>query len=141
MWFKEYNIADFNWMSKGTLFESLGIEFTEIGPDYLKAQMPIDHRTLQPFKVLHGGASVALAESLGSLASQMVIDQEKQFAVGQSINASHVRPGINGFAHGTARALHIGKTSHLWNIEIVNDEGKLLCVCRLTMAVKDLPTT
>lgn len=135
MWFKTYDLEDFAWMRKNTLFEALGIEFVELGEDYLTAKMPIDHRTIQPFKILHGGASVALAESLGSLASQLVIDQDQYYAVGMSITASHLRPGIKGHAHGKATPIHLGKSSHIWNIDITNDEGKMLCTCRLTMSV------
>ncbi len=139
IWFKDYNLDDYSWMYENTIFEVLGIEFTEKGDDYLKGRMPIDHRTIQPFKILHGGASVTLAESLGSLASLMLINPEEKICVGQSIQANHIRPGTSGYANGTAKLIHKGKSSHIWNIDIVNDEGKLLCICRLTMAIVDKP--
>ena len=139
IWFKDYNLDDYKWMYENTIFEVLGIEFTEKGDDYLKGRMPIDHRTVQPFKILHGGASVTLAESLGSLASLMIIDTEKKICVGQSIQANHLRPGISGYANATAKIIHLGKSSHIWNIDITNDDGKLLCICRLTMAIVDKP--
>lgn len=135
IWFKDYQLADMAGMKKNTLMETLGIELTEKGESSLSGRMPIDHRTVQPARILHGGASVALAETLGSLASHMIIDPDKQYCVGQSIQANHIRPGISGYAHGKAVLIHKGNTSHIWNIDIVNDEGKLLCICRLTMAI------
>ena len=135
IWFKDYNLEDANAMFKGSMMETLDIKLTEKGDDFLCGTMPIDHRTVHPLKVLHGGASVVLAESIGSLASFMSIDTEKQHCVGQSITANHIRPGFSGLAHGKATLVHMGKLSHIWNIDITNDEGKLLCVCRLTMAI------
>ena len=135
IWLKEYKISDIEWMKKNTMMETLGMELKEIGGNYLTGKMPIDHRTVQPMQILHGGANVALAETLGSIASYMIIDPETHFCVGQSITANHLRPGKDGFAHGKASIIHQGRTSHIWNIDIENDEGKLLCVCRLTMAV------
>lgn len=138
-WFKEYDLKDIEWMKEGTMMETLGIELLEVGEDYLSGRMPIDHRTVQPMKILHGGANVALAETLGSIGSWMIIDPEKQICVGQSITANHLRPGTKGFANAKATIVHRGKTSHVWNIEITNDEGKLLCLCRLTMAIVKKP--
>lgn len=135
IWFKEYKLSDLSWAKKGTLMETLGMEITEVGENSLSGTMPIDDRTVQPMKILHGGASVALAETLGSLASSLIINPESQICVGQSIQANHIRPGTKGLAHGKAEVIHIGKTSHIWNIDITNDEGKLLCICRLTMAI------
>lgn len=115
----------------------LGIEFTEIGTDYLIARMPVNERTTQPMGILHGGASVVLAETIGSIASNFYINASKkgQYCVGQSINANHIRPASKGFVYAKCSPLHLGKTSHVWNIEIKNDEQKLVCQSRLTMAV------
>lgn len=135
IWFKEYKTSDWAGRSKGTIHDSLGIEITELGEDSIKGRMPIDERTFQPMKILHGGASVVLAESLGSIASAMIVDPEKYFVVGQIVNANHVRPGIKGYANGIAKSIHIGTRSHIWDIEIFNDDQKLLCTVRLTMAV------
>lgn len=135
IWFKDYQLADMAGMKKNTMLETLGIELTEKGESSLSGRMPIDHRTVQQAQILHGGASVALAETLGSLASYMMLDPDKQYCVGQSIQANHIRPGKSGYAHGKAELIHKGNTSHIWNIDITNDEGKLLCICRLTMAI------
>jgi 1,4-dihydroxy-2-naphthoyl-CoA hydrolase len=135
IWFKDYNIKDWDNRSKGTIHDSLGIEITEIGEDFVSGRMPIDERTFQPMRILHGGASVVLAESLGSIASALVVDPEKYYVVGQVVNANHVRPGIKGFATGIARCVHLGSRSHIWDIKIVNDAKKALCTVRLTMAV------
>lgn len=124
-------------MNKGTLGEQLGIEFTEIGPDYLCGKMPVDHRTKQPIGMLHGGASVALAETLGSLAAYLFLDEQKQYCVGLDINANHVRSVKEGFVYGKAMPLHIGRQTQVWEIKITNGEGKLVCISRLTIAVLD----
>ena len=119
------------------MIELLGMEIVEIGDDYLVGKMPIDERTFQPLKMLHGGASVALAETLGSVASFMIIDPENQYTVCSSIQANHIRPGTSGHANGKTSLVHKGKSSHIWNVDITNDEGKLLSSCRLTMAIID----
>ncbi len=113
----------------------LGIEVTEIGDDFIKATMPVDHRTHQPFGLLHGGASCVLAETLGSIASTLCIDPSKEMAVGVEINANHLRSVRSGHVEGTVRPVHIGRTIHVWNIEIKAGE-KLICVSRLTCAIK-----
>ena len=115
--------------------EHLGIRVTEVGDDYLRATMPVNSRTHQPQGILHGGASVALAETVGSLAANLCIDGDKFFCVGQEINANHLRPAASGLVIGTARPFHIGARSQVWGIEIRTEEGKLVCVSRLTMAV------
>lgn len=140
VWFKKYNIEDFQWMAKNTMAETLGMELLEIGGDFLTGRLPIDNRTIQYMRLLHGGASVALAETLGSVASFMIIDPETQICVGQSIQASHIRAGKKGFATGKVSPIHIGRSSHIWNVDIVDDEGKLLSTCRLTMAIIDKPS-
>ena len=135
IWFKEYTVSDWDNRIGKTIHDSLGIEIVGVGQNTVEGKMPIDERTFQPMKILHGGASVVLAESLGSIGSAMIVDPEKYYAVGQSINANHVRPGVKGFANGIAKPIHIGTRSHIWDIEIFNDEQKLMCTCRLTMAI------
>jgi 1,4-dihydroxy-2-naphthoyl-CoA hydrolase len=122
-------------LSRNTMVEYLGIEIVEIGGDFLRMRMPVDHRTRQPYGLLHGGASVTLAETLGSIASSLVIDQQKFYCVGLEINANHVRGVREGFVTGTARPLHIGKTTHVWDIRIYDEHDKLVCVSRLTVAI------
>jgi 1,4-dihydroxy-2-naphthoyl-CoA hydrolase len=114
---------------------TLGILFTEIGADYIRGTMPVDERTVQPFGLLHGGASVALAETLGSTGAAMCVDAEKYQVVGQEINANHVRAARSGLVTGTARPAHIGGRTQVWTIEIVNEAGLLVCISRITMAV------
>ena len=113
----------------------LGIEFTEIGDDYIRATMPVDARTHQPYGLLHGGASVALAETLGSMGAAMCVDAKEYQCVGQEINANHVRAARTGVVTGTARPVHLGGRTQVWSIEIVNEAGKLVCISRLTVAV------
>ena len=118
--------------------EYIGNQFTEIGDDYITAKMPVDHRTRQPFGLLHGGASCVLAESLGSVAGQLCVDMTKQMVVGLEINANHIRGVKDGYVHGTARPVHVGRSTHVWEIKIVNDSKQLVCISRLTLAVKDM---
>ncbi len=122
---------------KNSLVSHLGIECTELGKDYLSGKMPVDKRTTQPLGLLHGGASVAFAETLGSLASISFIDTSKQICVGLEINANHVKAIKEGYVYGKAQALHIGKKTHLWDIRIENEKKELVCICRLTMAILD----
>ena len=118
--------------------EYIGIEFTEIGDDYISASMPVDHRTRQPFGLLHGGASCVLAESLGSVAGSLCVDMGKEIVVGLEINANHIRGVKDGFVHGTARPIHVGRSTQVWEIKIVNDNKQLVCISRLTLAVKSI---
>lgn len=118
-----------------TVMGALGIEFTEMSEKVIKARMPVDRRTRQYFGVLHGGASVVLAESLASMGAYIFVDMEKQYVAGLEINANHLRPVSDGFVFGEGRPLHLGKTSQVWQIEIKNAEGKLVCVSRCTIAV------
>jgi 1,4-dihydroxy-2-naphthoyl-CoA hydrolase len=120
--------------SKDTLMAHLGIEYLEIGDDYIKARMPVDHRTKQTAGILHGGASAALAETLGSIAAGLCVDREKKRIVGLEINANHIRPVRNGYVTGVTTPVHIGNTTQIWEIRIFNDEGKLTCISRLTVA-------
>jgi 1,4-dihydroxy-2-naphthoyl-CoA hydrolase len=124
-----------NKLSKKTMAERIGIEFTAIGPDYMEAKMPVDERTHQPFGMLHGGASVALAETMGSVAATCCVDTAKQFCVGLDINANHVRSVRQGFVKGITRPVHIGKKTQVWEIRIVNEQEELVCISRITMAV------
>jgi 1,4-dihydroxy-2-naphthoyl-CoA hydrolase len=126
-----------NSLSKNTMAERIGIEFTTVGPDYLEARMPVDARTHQPFGLLHGGASVALAETMGSVAAHCCVDQARHYCVGLDINANHIRGVRDGYVKGITRALHIGKKTHVWEIRIVNDHEELVCISRITMAVLD----
>lgn len=136
IWFnKSIQPQDLQPLSKNTIAEQIGIEFTEVGPDFLKGRMPVDHRTHQPYGLLHGGASCVLAETLGSVASALVIDQSKFICVGLEINANHVRGVRAGFVTGTASAIHIGASTHVWDIRIQDENGKLVCISRLTVAV------
>jgi len=123
-------------MSKNTLVEHLGIEFTEIGDDYLIARMPVDKRTHQPVGLLHGGASVALAESMGSTASVLCLDDMTTHSVvGVEINANHLKSVRTGWVYGTVKAIRVGRRIQVWNIDIRNEAGDLCCVSRLTVAV------
>jgi uncharacterized protein (TIGR00369 family) len=133
LWRSSKTLDEIN-ASSGTLISHLGIRFIEIGADFLRGTMPVDARTMQPYGLLHGGASVALAETLGSVAAGMSVDAEYQ-VVGQEINANHVRAARGGWVTGTARPAHIGGRTHVWTIDIVNDAGKLVCISRLTVAV------
>ncbi len=116
----------------------LGIEFIELGDDYVKARMPVDERTKQPFGILHGGASVALAETLGSTGAGLVVDRSKYRCVGQEINANHVRAVSSGWVIGTARPLHLGRRSHVWEIRITDEQDRLVCISRITMSVSEI---
>jgi uncharacterized protein (TIGR00369 family) len=120
--------------SRETLMEHLGIEYLEIGDDYLKARMPVDSRTRQTAGILHGGASAALAETLGSIAAGMCVDREKKHIVGLEINANHIRPVTCGWVTGITTPIHVGTTTQIWEISIYNDQGKLVCISRLTVA-------
>lgn len=124
-----------NTMSVNTMVQHLGIQFIEVGTDFLVAKMPVDHRTHQPMGLLHGGASVALAETLGSVAAHCVIDREKQYCVGLEINANHIKAVRDGFVYGTVRPVHIGKSTHVWETRIVNEKKDLVCISRITMAI------
>jgi 1,4-dihydroxy-2-naphthoyl-CoA hydrolase len=136
IWFdKTVSLDDIHPLGKGTMAEYIGIEWTEIGADFLKARMPVDHRTIQPYGLLHGGASVTLAETIGSVASALVVNREEFYCVGLEINANHIRSARNGFVTGKAIPLHIGKSTHVWEIKILDEKDKLVCVSRLTVAI------
>ena len=135
IWYLPVSLEALLAQGRHTLIEQLGIEVTAVGEDWLAGTMPVDARTVQPFGLLHGGASVALAESLGSYAGNLCVDFTKFRCVGQEINANHVRPVTSGLVTGTARPVHLGARSQVWQIEIVNPAGQLVCISRLTMAV------
>lgn len=132
------DIAAINTRSRGTMVEHLGIVVTEAGPDWLRGTMPVDARTRQPYGLLHGGASVALAETLGSIAGNLCVDGARSMVVGLEINANHLRASREGVVTGTARALHVGRSTQVWEIRIENDAGKPVCISRLTLAVVPL---
>jgi len=135
IWKNLKTVEELNSGRAGTLIERLGIEFTEISDNCIRATMPVDARTRQPYGLLHGGASVALAETLGSTGATMCIDHAEFLCVGQEINANHVRSARSGYVTGTARPVHLGGRSQVWAIEIVNEAGNLVCTSRLTIAI------
>jgi len=116
----------------------LGIEFVEVGDDFISGRMPVDHRTIQPFGLLHGGASCVLAETLGSVGGGFCVDYPKQTVVGLEINANHIRAARQGYVYGKATPIHIGKSTQVWEIKITNGANQLVCISRLTLAVRDL---
>ena len=136
--FNQYiSLESLNKLSKNTMAEQIGIEFTAIGDDYLEAKMPVDARTHQPFGLLHGGASVALAETMGSVAAHFCVDISKQVCVGLDINANHLRGVRDGYVYGITKPIHIGKRTQVWEIKISNEAKELICISRITMAVLD----
>jgi 1,4-dihydroxy-2-naphthoyl-CoA hydrolase len=136
IWFnKNLSLKDFEGKSRNTLDTHLGIELIEIGPDFLKARMPVDDRTKQPYGLLHGGASLVLAETLGSFGAAMVIDLNEYICVGQEINANHLRSVRSGFVTGISKPIHIGSSSQVWDIKIYDDQERIICVSRITVAV------
>ncbi len=137
IWFRPYTLPELNASQRDCMVELLGIEFVELGPDHVSARMPVDSRTMQPYGLLHGGASVVLAETLASVGAVMVVDAARRQVVGQEINANHLRGVRGGHVTGTARPIHLGGRSQVWGIEIVDDAGKLVCVSRLTIAILD----
>ena len=130
----DISLDTLNQWSEGTLMQPLGIRFTEIGPDYVRGTMPVDARTHQPYGLLHGGASVALAETLGSTAGGLCVE-DGQGVVGIEINANHLRGVREGIVTGTARPLHVGRSTQVWEIRIEDEAGELACISRLTLAV------
>ena len=136
IWFKkDLSLADFSHWGSSTMSQALGMKFTELGADFLKISMPVDERTKQPYGLLHGGASVALAETAGSVASALVVDHTKFYCVGLEINANHVRSAREGWVTGTCRPIHIASSTHVWEIRIHDEKEKLVCISRLTVAI------
>jgi 1,4-dihydroxy-2-naphthoyl-CoA hydrolase len=141
IWFKkDLSLSDFEIFDRDTMDVHIGILFTEIGNNFLKGTMPVDHRTKQPYGVLHGGASCVLAETLGSIASAMVIDSEKYLCMGLEINANHIRSAKSGIVTGIASPLHLGSSTHVWDIKIYDEREKLICISRLTVAILKKPS-
>lgn len=141
VWFGDVSGIALNAMSESTLIEALGIEITELRDDALVGRMPVDSRTVQPAGVLHGGASVALAETLASWAGHLAVDREKFHVVGQEINANHIRPVSSGWVTATVTPAAIGRRSHVWEIRIVDEAGRLVCISRCTLAVIEQRST
>ena len=140
IWYnKNLQLSDFEHWGKNTLGEHLGMQFTEIGDNFLKATMPVDKRTHQPYGLLHGGASVALAETVGSVGSALIINPDKMICVGLEINANHVRGVKDGFVTAIATPFHLGGSTHVWDIKIYDDKVRLVCVSRLTVALLKKP--
>ena len=136
IWFdKELSIEKLRPLCQNTMSEHLGIEWTEVGENFIKAKMPVDQRTKQSYGLLHGGASCALAETIGNVASAMVVDHSKFYCVGLEINANHVRSIKQGFVTGVAAPLHLGGATHVWDIKIYDEKEKMVCVSRLTVAI------
>lgn len=140
VWKSSYITIDkLNELSKGTMAEVLDVSFVEVGDDYLKASMPVTEKVKQPYGLLHGGASAALAETVGSVAASMCIDNQSQVCVGLEINCNHIRGKKSGVVTATAQPYHIGATTHVWEIKIHDERGKLVCISRLTMAILKKP--
>ena len=135
IWHSEPDLEALAKWSRDTMVSALDIEYTEVGDDYIRGRMPVDHRTVQPHGILHGGASAALAETLGSVAANLCVDREKKYCVGLEINANHIRAARSGHVTGTARPVHLGGSTQVWDIRIEDDQGRLVCASRLTMAV------
>ncbi len=135
IWKQTGSLDQINASSRDTMVSTLDIRVIEVGDDFLRGTMPVDARTRQPFGLLHGGASVALAETLGSLAGNLCLDPAKEVAVGLDINANHIRAVTSGLVTGTARPLHIGRSTQVWEIRIEDAQQRLVCISRLTLAV------
>jgi 1,4-dihydroxy-2-naphthoyl-CoA hydrolase len=136
IWFnKSLCLDDIKFVGAKTMGDYLGMEWVEVGDNYLKIRMPVDERTKQPYGLLHGGASVALAETVGSVASHFVVDADKFICVGLEINANHVRGVRGGFVMATCTPIHLGASTHVWDIKIHDEREKLVCVSRLTVAI------
>ncbi|MCS6766596.1 MAG: hotdog fold thioesterase [Candidatus Protistobacter heckmanni] len=138
IWKNPATIAQLNQSIADTAASALGIEFTDIGTDSMTARMPVDSRTVQPMRILHGGASVLLAETLGSTACYYTLDKKTQYCVGLDINANHVRSARSGWVTAVARPVHLGRSTQAWEIHITNEENQLVCISRITMAVLTL---
>jgi 1,4-dihydroxy-2-naphthoyl-CoA hydrolase len=135
IWFKPFTLDEIQGYSRGSMVEHLDLQFTEIGPDFLRGTLPVDSRTIQPFGLLHGGASAALAETLGSVAAQHCVDMSRFYCVGLEINSNHIRSARAGRVTGTARPVHIGSRSQVWEIRSEDDRQRLVCISRLTVMV------
>jgi len=139
IWFSDYKLEDIRGRFQSHMLEHLGIEYAELGDDFLTGTMPVDHRTQQPFGLLHGGASCVLAESLGSVAANLVVDPVKQYCLGLDINTNHLRSAKDGTVKGVAKPIHLGRKTQVWEIKIYTEAEKMVSISRLTMAVMDHP--
>jgi 1,4-dihydroxy-2-naphthoyl-CoA hydrolase len=135
IWFKPFTLEEMQGYSRGSMVEHLDMLFTEIGPDFLRGTLPVDARTTQPFGLLHGGASAMLAETLGSVAATHCVDMSRYHCVGLELNSNHIRSARDGRVVGTARPIHIGRRSQVWEIRIEDEQGRLICISRLTVMV------
>ena len=137
VWVTPATLEALNTVARDTMVDDIGIEFIEIGDDYIRARMPVDRRTVQPARILHGGASVVLAETLGSVAAHLCIDPARKMAVGLEINANHIQSVREGYVTGKAKPLQIGNSTHIWQIHIKDAQKRLVCVSRITLAILD----
>lgn len=135
IWFKQFSIEDLNQRGNNTMSAYLGIQFTEIGEDFIKATMPVNERTKQPIGILHGGANIVLAETVASTAANAVVDLTQYYCVGLEINANHIRSVKEGFITAITSPIHLGRTTQIWQIHIFNDAGKQTCISRMTASV------
>jgi 1,4-dihydroxy-2-naphthoyl-CoA hydrolase len=135
IWHRRPDSTLIDGMSKGTIDEHLGIKIIDVGDDYITGTMPADARTFQPYGIVHGGANVVLAETLGSIAGAYVIDMSTTRCMGQEVSATHLRPVSSGLVTGTAKPIHLGRRSHVWEIRLTNDQGKLTCIAKLILAI------
>lgn len=140
IWFKPYTLADMHALNAASpsMAHHLGSEFLELGPDYVKGRMPVNERTRQPYGLLHGGASVALAETLASIGAVLCVDPERFRCFGQEINANHMRSVRDGHVYGIARPLHRGRRTHVWEVRIADPQDRLVCISRMTAAVVEI---
>ena len=141
VWHQDVGLEDLRQLLGGNMLDHLGIVFTEIGPDYLRGSMPVDHRTIQPYGLLHGGASVVLAETLASVAANLRVDPASFTCVGLDLSSNHVRQVTQGTVHGTARPVHLGGRTQVWDVAITEETGKLVNTTRITLLVLDRPQT
>lgn len=135
IWHQGTTLENLANIAKGTLIEHLGIEYLEVGEDYIRGRMPVDNRTMQPYGMLHGGASVALAETLGSVSANLCVDRDKERCFGLEINANHIHSANSGYVYGIAKPIHIGRMTQIWEIKISDEKGNLVCIARITLAV------
>lgn len=136
IWHRPLTLDALNQPYPDTASHHVGIEYVDFGPDHLTARMPVNGKTRQPYGILHGGASCLLAETVGSHASMLCLDPEAAYCVGLEINANHIRPATRGHVYATARAIHLGRATHVWDIRILDDADQLVCIARLTMMVR-----
>lgn len=139
IWYEAVKLSEIRQLVTGNMLEHLGITFTDVGPDYIQATMPVDHRTLQPFGLLHGGATVVLAETLGSVGANLCLDPRTQMCVGLDLSSNHVRQVTEGFVTGTGKPIHLGGTTHVWEIRVADETDRLINTTRLTLLVLDRP--